>query len=468
MRKTLILDEFHSFVATPPIVAELRKMDFVPDAQYKVEGERVFVFAKLVSLLEALVLPSDPVERQNTVRRAALDAMPEAYVSAIEAVTSWEIVPKCYEIRLVDGVYIIWQNAFNSFIPITLSSQENAHLVLADLLMGKSIPTPYDALNKTGDVHTVMQPAPSEDGLSHSVVTSYLYSFAGQVFQQDKGYNTEFDFSFRETQGFFPFNSKPVDVPASSLHSEDSYQDGFPLIKRVHYQNLIRYSAAWFFNSEKAETTVNAFFSNEESWFALFFIFDISNWHTPEGWNLNDEDQQTVNVIRHNFPELAPLEDSALYDAYHDYMNDVRYMRSFDRSDVYRDEEFLFYILGLHSMNGVPEELQISDKANIGMIAAYFYTLGLTAYEAVEKAKTYASITRKIHRVMWDCKKAFSYISLLNDYGGKITTSAHPISLEETFRMFRKHNAVSISATQSFPDYGISDDKLNESKTTKH
>lgn len=468
MLKTLILDEYHLFMATPPIVVELRKMDCVPNLQYKVEGERVFVFAKLVSLLETLVLPSDPVERHNVVREAALVAMPGAHVSALEAVTSWKIVPKGYEIRVVDDVYIVWQKAFNSFIPVTLSSLGNAQLVLADLLVGKSIPTPYDALNKTSDVHTVMQPAHSEDSQPLSVVTSYLYSFAGQVFQQNKEDNTEFDFSFRDTEGFFPFNSEIEGVPPSAPHSDDSYQDGLPLIKRGHYRSLVRYSAAWFFDCEKAADTVNAFFVSEKSWHMLFSAFDISNGYMPESWKLDDDEQQAVIVIRHSFPELASLEDTALYYAYQDFMNDVRYMRSFDGSDVFRDEKFLFYILGVYSLTGVPEELQMSDKVNVGMIAAYFYTLGLSESGAVEKAKTYASITKKIHRVMWDCKKAFAYILSLNNSNGKITTGTHQISQEETFRMCRKHNTESVTATQLLSDFGINNEKLNESKTTNH
>ncbi|MDH8292271.1 hypothetical protein QIG75_27550, partial [Klebsiella pneumoniae] len=81
MSKKLILDEYHSFVATPTIINELKKMDCVPDVQYKLDGERVFVFDKLVSLLKTLELPSDPIERRNVVSQAVLAAMPDAYLS---------------------------------------------------------------------------------------------------------------------------------------------------------------------------------------------------------------------------------------------------------------------------------------------------------------------------------------------------------------------------------------------------
>ncbi|HBV4911684.1 TPA: hypothetical protein MDZ54_004763 [Klebsiella pneumoniae] len=468
MSKKLILDEYHSFVATPTIINELKKIDCVPDVQYKVDGEQVFVLDKLVSLLKTLELPSDPIERRNVVSQAVLAAMPDAYLSAIEAVTSWEIKPESYEIRLVDGAYIVWHKAFNSFIPVTFSSLESARLALADLLTGKNIPTQYDTMNKSGGVKTFMQPARSEHRGSPSVVTSYLYSFAGQVLQQDKNENTEFNFSFSEIRGFFPFNSRPEDVPESSLHSGDSFQDGFPLISREHYQNLLKQSAAWFFDSEKAENEVNNYFSDENSWFGLLSAFDLSDSHISKGWQLNDEDQQTINTIRHFFPELSSFDDAVLYDNYQCFMADVRCMRSFDRSDIYRDEEFLFYILGVHSMAGVPEELQISDKVNIGFIAAYFYSIGLTVREAIGKAKNYARITRNIHRVMWDCKKAFSYISLHNNSGGKITTGPRRFSIEDSFKVLRKHNVGSITATQSLSSFALSNDKLSETKTTKH
>lgn len=99
-------------------------------------------------------------------------------------------------------------------------------------------------------------------------------------------------------------------MPESSLHSGDSFQDGFPLISREHYQNLLKHSAAWFFDSEKAENEVNNYFSDENSWFELLSSFDLSDSHLSKGWQLNDEDQQTINTIRHfflSYPRLMTL-----------------------------------------------------------------------------------------------------------------------------------------------------------------
>lgn len=464
--KAVILDEAGYFFNRHPqwIVEALRKMDDVPTVCYKVEGERVFVFDKLMAALVEARFPHDADKREAALRDALDAILPQAYVSSVDAVTRWNVTPENFVINESSGVFVIWNTVLKSFIPVTLCSKEDAHRLLADLLVGKNVPTEYDALLDTGDMHTVVTPIPGKQG---QVATSYVYPFAGQIYQHNKTDITAFDFSVSDVENFYPFTNEHEMTRGSSGH-ENSYLEGFPLLPRGHYLTLNRHASEWFLDAEKAAGIACAHFTDAESWLALFAEFDFYLPVTSETIRLNDNEQSLVQVIRTHYPELSAVSDIDLYYVYDDFMTYERHIRTFDESDVFRDDDFLYYFLGEVCSSKIDSEHRLEDKTNIGQIAAFFSSLGFSAADVIAKAEKYSALTKQIYRVTWGCNAVFTYMQELKAQNGLIKTG-RPVTTEvDAFRTFRKYNGKLLVATQNLDSFNlpVMDDKTTDQ--TKH
>jgi len=111
---------------------DLRKIDGVPNATYFVTGGSVFVFDKLVQLI------NEHREHQSDVPLADLarSLIAEATVSAKEAVTTWGIVPEPYEMKNTASGLMIRHRSFNAWLPGIFQSKDGALDAFARVLMG--------------------------------------------------------------------------------------------------------------------------------------------------------------------------------------------------------------------------------------------------------------------------------------------------------------------------------------------
>lgn len=88
------LDEGAIFYPNDSFKKQLRELDEVPDADYLVDNDRVFVFDALVDRVRELSSKSPP---NKSLKEIALTALPLSWMSASEAVSKWKVVPIPYK-----------------------------------------------------------------------------------------------------------------------------------------------------------------------------------------------------------------------------------------------------------------------------------------------------------------------------------------------------------------------------------
>lgn len=72
--RMIVMDEFHYHMGDDALRENLRAIDGVPGVSYQVQGEKVFVFQKLLQL----------VKQNNHDLSLAAELVPQAMVSALE------------------------------------------------------------------------------------------------------------------------------------------------------------------------------------------------------------------------------------------------------------------------------------------------------------------------------------------------------------------------------------------------
>lgn len=472
--KKIIMDECHNLIDTDSsrLTDELRRIDGVPDVTYRVEGESVFVFDVLFSIMKNFKLPSDPTEREAVLKAIVPDLLPTACVPAIDAVTSHGITPDCYTIVERDGYFFVKNIALKSFIPVAVASVEEAQRLLADVLVGKRIPTDRDELIESGEVcpNRLNFVLPVNDGTAeyeiYKAAPTLFYAFGDQVFENDPNGVDEFDFTLPDTISFFLFD---ITTAANSGTMEGvppaPFREGCLLVSRERYAIMVEKAAQWFFASDTAVAIASSIYADKQACQSLFSAFIPETAGAVSGAEFNEDDKAVLDAIRREFPELSGMPDDDVHDYYCEFRRTEHYLRSVDASDVYRDEKYLFYFLGKVCQSGLSEEQRLQDSAAVGAIAAYFFSLGRSVEDIISLAKMYAELTKKVHRVMWECNRLFSYLAEVSAKGGKITCGKKVTTMADTFKTMRKVNSASIEVTQSLPDFGTLPDM---SKITKH
>lgn len=124
-------------------VGDLLAIDGVPKTPCAVEGDRVFVFRKLMSLVGRSMRPG--VDLGDLSR----SLVPSARVSPLEAVRQWGVTPKPFVGGMhPGGLYAIRHKAFDAWLPGRYRRELDMHRALADLLMGKVLQGEGDFVHK--------------------------------------------------------------------------------------------------------------------------------------------------------------------------------------------------------------------------------------------------------------------------------------------------------------------------------
>ncbi|MDV7392365.1 hypothetical protein RZS08_13455, partial [Arthrospira platensis SPKY1] len=131
----VFLDEFGYYFGgrNDSLKEDLRKIDGVPNATYLVKDGQVFVFDKLVELVE------EHRKRQPDLPLADLarSLIAEATVSAKEAVETWGVVPEPYEMaEHPSSGLMIRHRPFNARLPGAFQSKSDVQGAFASLLLG--------------------------------------------------------------------------------------------------------------------------------------------------------------------------------------------------------------------------------------------------------------------------------------------------------------------------------------------
>ncbi|EML3441780.1 hypothetical protein JAG53_002066 [Proteus mirabilis] len=451
--KKIIMDECHNLIdtASSRLTEELRRIEGVPDVAYRVEGESVFVFDILLSIVKNIKLPSDPTEREDVLRVIVPDLLPTAYVSAIDAVTSYGITPERYTIVERDTGFYVKNTALKSVIPVAVASVEEAQVLLADVLVGKRIPTDHDDLIASGEVRPVKNNfvlAVSDRTGQHAMGTTkptLFYAFGDQVFENTPNGVDEFDFTLPDTCSFFLFDTTSVansgkigGVPPAS------FREGCLLLSRERYAMMVEQAVQWFLASDTAVGIAKSIYADKQACQSLFTAIISETAGQVSGVVFNEDETAVVGAIRREFPELSGIHDADIYEHYCEFRRVEHYLRSVDASDVFRDTEYLFYFLGDFCQSDLSDEQKLQNNVAVGAIAAYFFSLGRNVNDVKLLAKMYAGLTKTVHRVMWDCRCLFDYLFKVSNQGGKITSGSRVKTLNDMFRSARTTNSSAV------------------------
>lgn len=108
----IVTDELHLMFNDLGIKDNLRKIlraiDGIPSVQYLVKDGKVFVFEKLVSLM---------VSEKSTEPQKALELLAQAYITPMQAVTDWKIVPYPFEAIGNGNYWVLHHTKFDAVIP---------------------------------------------------------------------------------------------------------------------------------------------------------------------------------------------------------------------------------------------------------------------------------------------------------------------------------------------------------------
>ncbi|MBB5546622.1 hypothetical protein [Paraburkholderia fungorum] len=372
----------------------LRVIDGIPNAKYQVRDGQVFVFERLIRLVEAVGVKYDNPDFADI----ALKLVGEAMVSPEDAVGQWEIVPAPYESEEVaDGGVVIRHVPFDARLPGAFSSREAAQPALVKLLMGEVV-TGIGEFEYRGQPMVLREPLNLVD--------------SGDLMIEPPTVQPESD---------------PAGLYLRLKRTE--WRPGFAPIPESLFLKARDAELAW----KQACASMDAIAVNlvSDIW-ADADKLDLGRLNTLHGL-LDHEYRDQAEGLRSCYPELAMLSDDTLWSMFDTYQRECWSMRSWDPS---RDEEFIFFLIGrLADTVGKASYAWLS----LGKWVAYHWTRG----NALDDAMWFGCQVRfNSNRVEMTAGRIATAMDFLESDGKATDLRGQKIStFGDMFRMGRKINA---------------------------
>lgn len=292
----VMVDELGAFAFNPDdeLKRELRDTPGIPNAEFQLMDAGVFVFRKLVATVQAwreggkLGLPAD-----------IPSLVADATVSAMEAVTTWSIVPRPFElVSGGSGQTLIRHSELGTMLPGLYVDQAAARAALAQLLVGH----PIEGL---GDFRVRGQAMTLDGPLSLDQLPPWpALELPGAAGPNDVG--------------------------------DLTFQAGFPPVTLQFQRDLKAMEERWISQQQAVTGAVEVGIS------ALWRRVERIEWPKQGDAEPSGHAAAALAVLRNLYPELHDLSDAQLcsqYDAYQllcwdDYLWDAR-----------REDEFLLFLL---------------------------------------------------------------------------------------------------------------------------
>lgn len=402
--KSVMIDEFSRALCIHDdrLIEALRAIEGIPNAAYRVDGNQVFVFNKLVELVKERLSTNPDVPLEALARSLVC----EASVTAKEAVVRWGIIPEPYEVLSVHGTEsLILHRPFNATLPGRFEDQLMLTETLAHLLLG-------GVVTGNGD-----------------------FSYKGQQMRL----LASLDPALLPPRPVFPGGHVAPDRTYTVL-SEIDYEPGFDPVQAAMFNHVTSLEAEWACDSSAA-----ARYAQE---------------HCAEVWaragdlrleSLNSRadrafDTENLSQLRSQYPELPMLSDDSLLDLFDSYQSGIRLTRSWEPS---RDDEFLFYLIG---MVGLGQD-DADDAVRIGLWMACSLLHGSDTEEALTFGLSANSYTNELSRLASRIAAAMRFLvhekTTPPRQGRRIST------VGDLFRQSRKYtssSAVAAAAHRKAPD----------------
>lgn len=280
----------------------LRKIEGVPNAVYLVRSDRVFVFEKLLQLVEAVGMTNDDPDFEGTARRLVDDAC----VTPLEAIEQWKIIPEPYELEeLAGGEVAIRHKPFNACVPGFFNSRDAARPALINLLLGKVV-TGIGEFEYRGQPLTLREPL--------------------------------------DLNGFTmapPAVGSGVEPNSMWLRLDRiEWRPGFSPVPESLFVKAKGAEAAWKRACAGMEEVAGSLVAN--IW-AEAEKLDLGRLNSPVDV-VSEHDQEQVKGLRSCYSELPMLSDGTLWSTYDAYQMECWHTTSWDPG---RDEDFIFFLIGL-------------------------------------------------------------------------------------------------------------------------
>lgn len=398
----MVLDEFGSYFGDPSdsVRRELRDVPGVPNASYLVNDGKVFVFEKLLQLVE--------LNKQSTFIDNKLQSGPvlallnSSWVSPLEAVTAWNITPVPF--RVADGQ--ITHEPFNANIPSGNSVMDTAQ-ALALLLVG-------GVVEGEGD-----------------------FSFRGQPMTLIEA----IDISALPPRPDLtsPFEQVPNAVNFRRL-APHKYVAGFEPISPEIFGQALEAEQTWTHDTAQANA---AAYKGAQTIWAQVKTIPLVALNDTRDQKPDDDELENLQALVSLYPELEMLTPETLYDLFGTFQSDCYYMNSWTPD---RDDDFLFFLLGRLVLPGAD-----GYKAReMGQIAGFLLLRGEDWQGAKACSLAWglydAALTSLAHRVA----RAMDFLERSNAAtdlrGGEITT------ILDVHNNGRKWSVDPIIVTQSLED----------------
>lgn len=298
-----ILDEIGYYFGSQhdALKEELRKIEGVPNATYLVKDGIVFVFDKLVQLVQ------EHRTRQPELPLAelALNLIDKANASAKEAVGIWRIVPEPYALTEDQaGHWTIRHRPLNARLPEIFQSKDSAEDALACLMLGG------------------IQPGKGD------------FSYRGQPMKLCDPLDT----ALLPPRPVIQRVEEPESLGYTALGHE-TYESGFEPISEAMFDDVKEREAAWKNDSTRAAQHAQEHVA--DIW-ARAATLQLETLDDPTD-EVPEYGQEDFAELRPLYPELTMLSDGSLYAWFSSYQSECCYINGWTAS---RDDDFLFYLLG--------------------------------------------------------------------------------------------------------------------------
>ncbi|HHL3045107.1 TPA: hypothetical protein ACQ49P_005130 [Pseudomonas aeruginosa] len=402
----VFLDEFGYYFGgrNDNLKEDLRKIDGVPNATYLVKDGQVFVFDKLVQLVEEhrKLQPGLPLAD------LACSLIAEATVSAKEAVEAWGIVPEPYEMTEspASGL-MIRHRPFNARLPGTLQSKADIQNAFANLLLG-------GIQSGNGDFAYRGQPMTLCDPL---------------------------DTALLPPRPVIERVEEPENLGYTALRSV-AYEPGFEPVSEALFDDAKEREAAWKNDSTRAARHVQ---DRAADIWARAATLQLETLDDPTD-EVPEYGQEDFAELRPLYPELPMLSDGSLYAWFDVYQSECCYINGWTAS---RDDDFLFYLLG--KVAGRQHEQDTAKE--VGQWAAYALLRGDLLPDALafgRAAALYDSAISRLARRIADAMRFVAEDKKASDLRGHSITT-----LMDGFRSARKFCVTPFVAEQNVADFGV-------------
>lgn len=380
---------------------DLRKIDGVPNATYMVKDGQVFVFDKLVQLVEE----HQTLQPELPLGDLARSLIAEATVSAKEAVETWGVVPEPYEMAKHPASGLMIRHCpFNAQLPGTFQSKHGALDAFASLLLG-------GIQSGNGDFAYRGQPMTLCDPLDTAVLPPL--PVIQRVEEPEKlGY---------------------------TVLGNVVYEPGFEPVCEALFDDAKEREAAWKNDSARAAQYAQAHAA--EIW-ALATTFQLETLDDPTD-EVPEYRQEDFAELRPLYPELSMLSDGSLYAWFDVYQMECWYLNGWTAN---RDDNFLFYLLG--KVAGRQHDQDTAKE--VGQWVAYALLRGdaLDAALAFGRASAlYNSAVSHLARRIADAMRFLTEDKKATELRGRAIAT-----MSDMFRLARTCNFMPVQAEQNVAD----------------